>query len=122
MNAPQQPNSDNPIAEALQATLDAQRADYLAEGEVSAEVRLDRIDRCIAALIKYQDQIHQALNTDFTCRPREVTLLTDVVGSIGTAPRSSMPSSSSTDSAGRSTTMTGARPTATMSKCQPRRD
>lgn len=83
MNAPQEPNSQDALANAMQAALQAQREDFLREGVVTAEARIDRIDRCIDVLLKYQDQIHQALNQDFTCRPREVSLLTDVAGSVG---------------------------------------
>lgn len=66
----------------IRAVLEAQRADYLKEGAVSAETRIDRLDRCIDALLKYADPLQQALNKDFTCRPREVSLLTDVGSSI----------------------------------------
>jgi coniferyl-aldehyde dehydrogenase len=78
MNAPENIPVDGDIETQMQAVLEAQRADYLNEGVVSAETRIDRIDRGIDALIKYQSQLVEALNTDFSCRPREVSLLTDV--------------------------------------------
>lgn len=62
--------------------LEAQRADYLAEGVVSAATRIDRLDRGIDALVRYADSLAEALNSDFSCRPREITLLTDVGASI----------------------------------------
>jgi coniferyl-aldehyde dehydrogenase len=83
MNAPQDLNTQDSLATEMQAAIEAQRADYLREGVVTAETRINRIDRCIDALVKYQDQLQEALNQDFTCRPREVSLLTDVIGSIG---------------------------------------
>ena len=70
------------VETALRAALDAQRQDYLSEGTVSAETRIDRLDRGIDVLFKYQDKIVDALNTDFSCRARQVTLLTDVAASI----------------------------------------
>ncbi|MDO9518973.1 MAG: coniferyl aldehyde dehydrogenase [Pseudohongiella sp.] len=66
----------------LRAALDAQRADYLHQGEVSAKIRIDRIDRGIDVLLKYQDKLVDALNTDFSCRSRQVTLLTDIAASL----------------------------------------
>jgi len=70
------------IESAMQSVLDAQRADYLQEGEVTAATRIDRLDRGIDALVRYADRLVDALNTDFSCRPREITLLTDVGASI----------------------------------------
>lgn len=82
MNAPQQPPVQSDIETQMKATLDMQRQDYLQEGAVSAATRIDRLDRGIDVLIKYQDKLVEALNTDFTCRPREVSLLTDVGAGI----------------------------------------
>ena len=82
MNAPQEiPQLDDITAE-MTAVLDAQRAAYLKEGAVSAEVRIDRLTRGIDGLIKYQDQFVEALNKDFSCRPRQASMLTDVAASI----------------------------------------
>jgi coniferyl-aldehyde dehydrogenase len=81
MNAPETHNQD-PIAASMEASLKAQREDYLREGFVSVETRIDRIDRCIDALIKYQQPLHEAMNKDFTCRPREVSLMADVGASV----------------------------------------
>jgi coniferyl-aldehyde dehydrogenase len=83
MNAPETLTSGNdPITDSMTKVLDAQRADYLAEGHVSAETRIDRINRGLASIVKFQDQLVDALNTDFTCRPRELSMLTDIAGSI----------------------------------------
>ena len=80
MNAPEY--ATNEIEQQLSAAMAAQRDAYLAEGVVSAAVRIDRIDRAIDVLLRYADALSDALNTDFSCRPSEITLLTDVAGSI----------------------------------------
>lgn len=83
MNAPENPTQQAGIAAVMSDTLAAQREDYLREGEVSVEARIDRIDRCIDAILRYSDQLSTAMNSDFTCRPREINLLTDIGGSLG---------------------------------------
>lgn len=70
------------IESAMLSQLEAQRADFLGEGAVSAATRIDRLDRGIDALVRYADKLAEALNSDFSCRPREITLLTDVGASI----------------------------------------
>ena len=82
MNAPQINNLDADTEFKMQAALAVQKHSYLAEGEVSAETRIDRIDRAINVLVKYSEQISEAMNADFGCRPRQVNLMTDVTGSI----------------------------------------
>jgi coniferyl-aldehyde dehydrogenase len=83
MNAPQTVTGEHdPITESMQKVLDAQRQDYLAEGHVSAETRIDRLQRGIAAIAKNQDRLVEAMNADFSCRPRELSMLTDIAGSI----------------------------------------
>jgi coniferyl-aldehyde dehydrogenase len=82
MNAPEQSPVQGDIETQMNTVLETQRADYLKEGVVSAETRIDRLERGIDVLIKYHDKVVEAVNTDFTCRPREVSLLTDVGASI----------------------------------------
>ncbi|MEP5763610.1 MAG: coniferyl aldehyde dehydrogenase [Halieaceae bacterium] len=83
MNAPQDINVDNdPITESMMKALEAQRTDYLAEGFVSAEVRIDRMRRGMNTVSKYQDKMVEALNTDFSCRPRQMSMMTDIAASI----------------------------------------
>ncbi|MDB2409022.1 coniferyl aldehyde dehydrogenase [Pseudomonadales bacterium] len=72
----------NPLSDAMSKVLEAQREDYLNEGHVSAKVRIDRMRRGMNAIHKHQDLLIDALNTDFTCRPRELSLLTDISTSI----------------------------------------
>ena len=66
----------------MRALLESQRSDFLAEGPVSAATRLDRLDRGIDALVRFADKLAEAVNSDFSCRPREITMLTDVAASI----------------------------------------
>ena len=82
MNAPEQVTPQGDIEQQMQATLEAQRAAYLAEGVVTAETRIDRMQRAIDVLVKYSDQLVESLNADFTCRSREISLLTDVGAGI----------------------------------------
>ena len=82
MNAPEQAPTAADIEQQMIATLTCQREDYLEEGVVTAETRIDRLQRGADVLIKYNAKLVDALNTDFTCRPREVTLLTDIGAGI----------------------------------------
>ena len=66
----------------MQALLETQRADFLGEGVVTAATRIDRLDRGIDALVRYADKLAEAVHTDFGCRPRQITLITDVGASI----------------------------------------
>lgn len=70
-------------AVAMNRVLDLQKAAHIRDGAPSAEVRINRIDRCISLLIDHGDQIADAMAADFSCRPRESSLMTDVAGSIG---------------------------------------
>ena len=74
MNAPQINNLDADTELKMQAALAAQKHSYLAEGDVSAETRIDRIDRAINVLVKYSEQISEAMNADFGCRPPGSTI------------------------------------------------
>lgn len=83
MNAPQTTATAADTETSLLNALDTQRADYLAEGGVDAATRKDRLRRGIDVLLKHRDQMIEALNADFGCRCREITLLTDVASSVG---------------------------------------
>ncbi len=72
-----------PVAAPLAALLDNQRAAFRAEGEVAAATRIDRLDRCIALLVDHKDEICAAVEQDFGCRSRYVTLMMDVMNSVG---------------------------------------
>ena len=63
--------------------LEKQKKAHLREGPLSVETRKEWIDRCIALLIKYQNEIAEAISEDFGHRSTESSLLADVAGSIG---------------------------------------
>lgn len=67
----------------MQAVLQRQKAAQIRDGIPSLETRINRIDRCIGLLVDHAEQIADAVAQDFSCRPRESTLMTDVAGSIG---------------------------------------
>ena len=71
-------------AENMAACLNKQREDFLQEGEVTAEARIDRIDRCIDVLVRHSQNLSDAINSDFSCRSRQISMITDVGGSIAT--------------------------------------
>ena len=70
-------------ATAVRSILDRQKAAHLKDGPPSAERRIEWLDRAIGLLVKYQNEIAEALAADFGHRSYEQTLLTDVMGSIG---------------------------------------
>jgi coniferyl-aldehyde dehydrogenase len=82
MNAPQANPLNIDAEEKMLELLRLQRESYLAEGEVSAETRIDRLDRTIDVLVANAEKISEAMNSDFGCRPRQVNLMTDVTGSL----------------------------------------
>ena len=67
----------------LNEILEKQKKAHLTEGPLSVETRKEWIDRCIALLIKYQNEIAEAISEDFGHRSTESSLLADVAGSIG---------------------------------------
>ncbi len=83
MNAPEQPHTRRePVAETMRGVLEAQRAACLDEGRVSAEARIDRMRRGMQAIHGHRERLARALDEDFGCRPRQLSLLADVSGSI----------------------------------------
>ncbi|WP_020399266.1 coniferyl aldehyde dehydrogenase [Kordiimonas gwangyangensis] len=73
---------ETPEAE-IAAILKAQRASYLAEGEVTAAVRKDRLKRALTCLMDYKDDYIRLISEDFGNRSAETTLFADVVASAG---------------------------------------
>ena len=67
----------------MQSVLDRQRAAYLAEGVVSSETRIDRLERAVRVVKKHQKAFVQAMNEDFGHRSEHQSLFTDVASSIG---------------------------------------
>jgi coniferyl-aldehyde dehydrogenase len=70
-------------ANGLRALFDAQRAAFLRDGPPSAEVRRNRLDRLLAAVLGAADDIVEALDADFGQRPATFSLFADVAGAIG---------------------------------------
>ncbi|MEN9665012.1 MAG: hypothetical protein RLZZ326_1375 [Planctomycetota bacterium] len=66
----------------FETLLGRQREACLGEGPPSAEVRIDRIDRCIDLLVAHQGDFTDAISSDFGCRPVAVSLGIDVSASI----------------------------------------
>jgi coniferyl-aldehyde dehydrogenase len=67
----------------MRDVLAAQKAAHLRVGAPSAELRMERIERCIQLLIRHEGDIVAALNADFGNRPAAVSGITDVAGSLG---------------------------------------
>jgi coniferyl-aldehyde dehydrogenase len=70
-------------AAAMGRILERQKAAQLRDGPPSLETRINRIDRCIGLLVDHADAIADAIAQDFSCRSKEMSMLTDVTGSIG---------------------------------------
>lgn len=69
--------------EQMQDVLDRQRAAYLAEGVVSTETRIDRIERAINVLKKHETRLVEAMSADFGHRSEHQSLFTDIAASVG---------------------------------------
>ena len=82
MNAPQKDFIDSDTKQKMLTVLQMQRDAHIEEGHVSAQTRIDRIDRAIEMLVSHAGAISDAMNEDFGCRPRETNLMTDVTGSL----------------------------------------
>ena len=76
-------NKESAAAIELQSILDAQRSAFKREGSVALATRIDRLDRCIALLVDNKEAICDAVNADFGCRSQYVTLMTDIMNSVG---------------------------------------
>lgn len=77
---------EDPVAKAaqvMQAALDAQKQSYLDEGVVTLETRVDRIDRAISQLIKYQDKLVESMSSDFGHRSAHHSKMMDIAAGIG---------------------------------------
>ena len=81
MNAPEPHPISSDAEQQMRDILALQRDSYIAEGEVSAATRIDRIQRTIEVLVQNAEKISEAMNADYGCRPRQVNLMTDVTGS-----------------------------------------
>ncbi len=68
--------------ESLRGLLARQREAFLRDGPPSAEVRIDRLDRCIGLLVDHQDELAAAVDADFGCRSPLLTKFTDCSASL----------------------------------------
>jgi coniferyl-aldehyde dehydrogenase len=66
----------------LESLLRAQREAFIAEGEVTARVRRDRLGRLIDALLTHQQQLVEAAASDFGQRPAAITRFMDVLPAL----------------------------------------
>ncbi len=67
----------------MHAVLATQKQACIAEGHVTAETRIDRIDRAINLLEKHGSRLSEAMAADFGHRSLEQSKLTDIDGAIG---------------------------------------
>jgi len=67
----------------MQAVLDRQEQAYIAEGVVTAETRIDRLDRAINILKTHGTKLSEAMAADFGHRSMDQSKLTDIDGAIG---------------------------------------
>ncbi len=65
--------------EEVLAALTLQKRAYMDEGMVTAETRIDRIDRAIAILVDHQDAFADALSRDFGHRSKPMSRAGDVM-------------------------------------------
>jgi len=75
--------SETDIRQDMLTVLERQRSAYLREGEVTAEVRIDRLERAASLLKKHGDRLCEAMVSDFGHRSVDQSRLTDIDGSIG---------------------------------------
>ncbi len=68
----------------LNATLQAMKSAQQRDGHIPAEVRIDRLTRLLKMLKQHADAFCEALDTDFGSRPREVSLMNDVMATFNT--------------------------------------
>ncbi|NIL85915.1 Coniferyl aldehyde dehydrogenase [Rhodococcus fascians] len=66
----------------LRPLFDAQRSAHLREGPPPVEVRVDRLNRLLAAVLGSSDELAEAMSSDFGHRPEAFSLSADIVGAI----------------------------------------
>jgi coniferyl-aldehyde dehydrogenase len=66
----------------MKALLEKQRAAFVAEGPVSAETRLDRLERALCILHDHQHEIADTIDQDFGNRSRHQSLMSDIYGTM----------------------------------------
>jgi coniferyl-aldehyde dehydrogenase len=66
----------------MKELLEKQRAAFIAEGPVSAETRLDRLERALSLLHDHQYEIADAIDQDFGNRSRHQSLMSDMYATM----------------------------------------
>ena len=66
----------------MKELFDAQQSAYRNAPMPSAEQRIDQLKRLKAATIKYQDQLAEAINEDFSCRSKTETMVAEILTSV----------------------------------------
>ena len=67
----------------MESVLKLQKKLHIEEGPASIELRKDRLNRCIAMLKEYSDEIIEALQKDFGNRDPKASFFTEIVSTIG---------------------------------------
>lgn len=67
----------------MRALLERQRRAFMSDGEPPLDMRIDRIDRAIAMLVRNEARIVEAIDADFGCRSHTLTRMVDVMSPIG---------------------------------------
>ena len=75
--------SKSNIRESMLTVLEKQKKAYIAEGVVTVETRIDRLDRTISILENHGRKLSEAMAEDFGHRSLEQSKFTDIDGSIG---------------------------------------
>jgi coniferyl-aldehyde dehydrogenase len=70
-------------AQRMAEVLRRQKAAHIRDGAPTAEQRIDRIDRAVAALMKHEQGLIKALTQDFGARAEAVSGITDIGASLG---------------------------------------
>ena len=71
------------VLERMNRVLAMQKRANAAKGPPSAALRRDRLTRCVSMLLTHQDDLVEAIQSDFGARSRDMTLLTDIAAAIG---------------------------------------
>lgn len=82
MSAVIQSSSESAPAPDMRQVLDLQRSAFLDEGQVSADSRIDRLNRAIRVLLANDQAIADALSDDFGTRPQDMTRLVDTAAAV----------------------------------------
>ena len=69
--------------EEMEKVLELQKQLHIQEGPPSLQLRKDRLDRCIAMINKYQEEIISSLQEDFGNRDPIMSMATEVASAIG---------------------------------------